>query len=118
MDIAVIGGGISGLTAAYYLGNSHRVTLYEKNDYVGGHTNTIMVDDSGGVIPIDTGFIVLNDRNYPLFRCLLSELRIPCKPTDMSFGVKCPDDGLEYSGNGLNGFFAQTSPASTNFIMC
>ena len=107
MDIAVIGGGISGLSAAYYLGNSHRVTLYEKNDYVGGHTNTIMVDDLGTKIPVDTGFIVLNDRNYPLFRHLLAELKITYQPTDMSFGVKCPDDGLEYSGNGLNGFFAQ-----------
>lgn len=107
MKIAVIGGGISGLTAAYYLGKSHRVTLYEKNDYVGGHTNTITVNDLGNDIPVDTGFIVLNDRNYPLFRRLLSELQITYKPTDMSFGVKCSDDGLEYSGANLNGFFAQ-----------
>ena len=107
MKIAVIGGGISGLTAAHYLGPNHDVTLFEKNNYIGGHTNTVTVEEPDGPLNIDTGFIVFNDRTYPNFQKLLGELAIDGKPTVMSFGIRCLDTGLEYSGTGLNGFYAQ-----------
>ena len=72
--IAVVGAGVAGITAAYLLGKRHDVTLIERNSYVGGHTNTIMVpDDQGGEIPVDTGFIVCNPKTYPLFYRLLDE---------------------------------------------
>ena len=86
LNIAVIGTGVAGLTAAYLLGQKHLVTLYEKNDYLGGHTNTVTLTrgpDAG--TPIDTGFIVYNDQNYPVFIRLLQELGIQGQPSDMSF---------------------------------
>ncbi len=109
MRIAIIGGGISGLTAAYYLCREHDVTLFEAADYVGGHTNTVEVNLDGETHSVDTGFIVYNRRTYPLFCRLLDELEIPTQPTSMSFSVRCERTGLEYAGNGLNGLFAQRS---------
>lgn len=105
--IAVIGAGISGLTAAYRLGERHDVTLFEANAWAGGHTNTVDVMVDGEKHAIDTGFIVFNERTYPNFIRLLNELGVASRPTEMSFSVRCEDTGLEYCGSTLNGLFAQ-----------
>ena len=107
MRIAIIGAGISGLTAAYRLSLHHEVTLFEANDYLGGHTHTVDVEFGGERHVIDTGFIVFNDWTYPNFIALLDELRIASQPTSMSFSVRCDRTGLEYNGSSLNGLFAQ-----------
>ncbi len=109
MRIAVIGSGISGMAAGYYLSRKHEVSLFEKESRLGGHTNTITVDTSRGPLPIDTGFIVHNDRTYPNLVRLLAELGVETQPSDMSFAVCCRQTGFEYSSRGLNGFFAQRS---------
>lgn len=109
MKIAVIGSGIAGNVAAYKLSQDHDVTVYEANDYVGGHTNThdIIVNDKQ--YAIDTGFIVFNDRTYPAFTQLLEDLKVEAMPTNMSFSVKHELTGLEYNGNTINSMFAQRS---------
>ena len=107
MRIAIIGGGISGLTAGYRLHKHFNVSLFDSNSYIGGHTNTIEVQTSDGIVAVDTGFIVFNDRTYPNFISLLNELSVPFQTTRMSFSVSCDQTGLEYSGTGLNGIFAQ-----------
>lgn len=107
MKIAIIGGGISGMTAAYFLHRQHDITLFEANTYIGGHTNTISVDQDGEQLPVDTGFIVFNYETYPHFTRLLNELGVASQPTTMSFSMKCERTGLEYRGADLNGFFAQ-----------
>lgn len=107
--IAVIGAGIAGLTAAYHLGRRHDVTLFEANDYAGGHTNTVDVELDGQSYAIDTGFVVFNERTYPQFASLLHELDVRYRPTSMSFSVTCPATGFEYCGSSLNGLFAQRS---------
>lgn len=109
MRIAVIGSGISGLAAGWYLSRKHEVSLFEKEPRLGGHTNTVMVDTGGESIPVDTGFIVHNDRTYPNLVKLLAELGVETQPSDMSFAVCSRDTGFEYSSRGLNGFFAQRS---------
>ena len=103
--VAVVGSGISGLSAAYYLSRRYRVTLFEANDYLGGHTHThdIALDD--GVYRVDTGFIVHNDRTYPNFSRLINELGCDWQPTEMSFSVKSKT--LEYNGHSLNTLFCQ-----------
>ena len=106
-EIAVIGSGISGLAAAYYLSRRHRVTLFERESRLGGHTHTVTVDSPAGPLPIDTGFIVHNTRNYPNLVRLLAELRVPTAQSDMSFSVRDDHTGFEYSSRGLRGFFAQ-----------
>lgn len=95
--IAIIGGGISGLGAAYLLHPHHNITVYEKNDYVGGHSRTVEVPTLHGSIPVDTGFIVFNHRNYPLLSSLFSHLNVAVKESDMSFGVSIRNGWLEYS---------------------
>lgn len=105
--IAVVGTGIAGMVAARELNPHHDVTVFEANDYIGGHTHTVMVDDPAGAYGIDTGFIVFNDRNYPLFTQLLNELGVASEPTQMSFGVHCEQTGLEYNGSSLGGLFCQ-----------
>lgn len=107
MKIAIIGAGISGLTAAFRLCRWHDVTLFEANDYLGGHTNTIEVEVGGERHAIDTGFIVFNDWTYPNFIALLDELGVASRPTSMSFSVRCDAENLEYNGSSLNGLFAQ-----------
>jgi len=107
MQIAIIGAGISGLTAAYRLSATHDITLFEANDYLGGHTNTVDVEVDGERHAIDTGFIVFNDRTYPNFIALLDELGVRSRPTSMSFSVRCDAANLEYNGSSLNGLFAQ-----------
>ena len=109
MKIAIIGGGISGLTAAYYLAPHHQLTLYESAPRIGGHTATIDIEEDKGPLAIDTGFIVYNDWTYPNFIELMDELGVSSKPTEMSFSVRCQKSGLEYGGNNLNTLFAQRS---------
>ncbi len=107
MKIAIVGGGISGLTAAYRLHPDHDITLFEANQHLGGHTNTVDVDTDAGKIPIDTGFIVFNDRTYPHFSHLLEQLRVQAMPTTMGFSVRCDQSGLEYCGSDFRSLFAQ-----------
>jgi len=109
MRIAVIGSGISGLAASWYLSRKHEIFLFEKNSRLGGHTNTVLVPTPQGAVPIDTGFIVHNDRTYPNLVRLLAELQVNTQPSDMSFSVSCRRTGFEYSSRGLNGYFAQRS---------
>lgn len=110
MRIAVVGGGVSGIVAAFLLQKNHDVTIFEKNDYLGGHTHTILIPDGPDAgTPVDTGFIVLNDRTYPLFRSFLERLGVPTRDTGMSFSFQCRKTGLFYSGKNLNGLFAQRS---------
>ena len=104
MRIAVIGTGVSGLGAAYLLHQHHDLVIYEKNDYLGGHSRTIDVPVKEGVLAVDTGFIVFNDWNYPNLLGLFDEIRVPYQKSDMSFGVSIDDGWLEYSSGGL---FAQ-----------
>jgi predicted NAD/FAD-binding protein len=105
--IAVIGGGISGLAAAYVLSRRHRVALFEQERRLGGHTNTVLIDGATGTVPLDTGFLVHNDRTYPNLVRLFGELGVATRDSDMSFAVSCRRTGLEYSSRGANGFFAQ-----------
>ncbi|MBK8537782.1 MAG: FAD-dependent oxidoreductase [Candidatus Competibacteraceae bacterium] len=107
MKIAIIGTGISGLTAAWQLHREHDLTLFEANDYIGGHTHTVDVDVQGQYYAVDTGFIVFNDWTYPNFIHLLEQLGVASQPTLMSFSVRCERTGLEYNGENLNTLFAQ-----------
>lgn len=104
MRIAIIGTGISGLGAAYLLHTHHDITLYEKNDYAGGHSRTLDIKTPSGTIPVDTGFIVFNERNYPLLTGLFKHLEVPVVKSDMSFGASINQGWLEY---GSKGMFAQ-----------
>ncbi len=106
-SIAVIGAGISGLAAAYFLSRRHRVHVFEKEPRLGGHTNTVVVDEANGPVALDTGFLVHNDRTYPHLVRLFGELGVATRDSDMSFAVSCRRSGLEYSSRGANGFFAQ-----------
>lgn len=105
--IAIIGSGISGLTCAWYLSQHYDITLYEANDYIGGHTATIDVKTSDKTYAVDTGFIVYNDRTYPHFIQLLNELGITGQATEMSFSVQHGGTGLEYNGHSLGSLFSQ-----------
>lgn len=108
LKIAVIGGGVAGITVAYLLQRRHDVTLYEKNEYVGGHTHTIAIEEGPDAgIGVDTGFIVLNDRTYPLFNEFLSQLQVPIQKTDMSFSYTCRRTDLQYASRNINTIFAQ-----------
>ena len=107
MQIAVIGGGIAGMMSWYLLKPEHQVTLFEANDYLGGHTATVDVSVGGKNYAIDTGFIVFNNWTYPLFNRFLAQLKVPFQPTEMSFSVKKPAANLEYNGNTFWSLFAQ-----------
>jgi predicted NAD/FAD-binding protein len=109
MKIAIIGSGISGLTAAYLLNRNHQISVFEASDWVGGHTHTVDVQVDGRLYAIDTGFIVFNNWTYPNFIKLLDQLGVAYQPTEMSFSVCDPESGLEYNGNTLNSLFAQRS---------
>lgn len=106
-NIAVIGSGISGLTSAYLLKNRYNVTLFEEQNYLGGHTNTVDIEMEGRVFPINTGFIVFNDWTYPNFIRLMDHLGVASEASDMSFSVSCARTGLEYNGANLNSLFCQ-----------
>ncbi|ACL72475.1 amine oxidase [Thioalkalivibrio sulfidiphilus HL-EbGr7] len=105
--IAVIGGGISGLASAWLLDKRHQVTLFERNHYVGGHSNTLMVDGPRGPVPVDTGFVVFNEHNYPELTSLFRHLGVASQDTDMSFSASIGDGRMEYAGTNLNTLFAQ-----------
>ena len=107
MKIAIIGSGISGLTAAYLLNRQHDISVFEASSWVGGHTHTVDVQVDGRHYAIDTGFIVFNDWTYPNFIELLKQLDVGYQPTEMSFSVCDPVSGVEYNGNTLNSLFAQ-----------
>lgn len=105
--IAVIGTGISGLTAGRLLHRDHEITVFEAADYIGGHTNTISLGADHGNLHIDTGFIVFNDWTYPNFIKLLNQLGVRSQPSSMSFSVTCARTRLEYNGSTINSLFAQ-----------
>ena len=107
MKIAVIGSGISGMTAAYLLSDEHEVVLFEANDYIGGHTNTADVSFNGHRYPVDTGFIVFNAKTYPNFIKLMKRLGVKWQNSVMSFSVQCEKTGLEFSPSTLNALFVQ-----------
>ncbi len=104
--VAVVGAGISGMAAAYYLSGRHDVWLFEREPRLGGHTHTVSVETPGGTLGVDTGFIVFNERNYPNLIALFRELGIASQPSDMSFSVSNPKTGFQYSSRGIGGFFA------------
>ncbi|MBM4228226.1 MAG: NAD/FAD-binding protein [Gammaproteobacteria bacterium] len=105
--MVVVGTGISGLAAAWLLSRRHRVSLFEVNTHLGGHSNTVEFMDGGRAIPVDTGFIVYNERNYPNLVALFKHLGVPTSPSDMSFSASLRAGSLEYSGSDLRGLFAQ-----------
>ncbi|MBS0367139.1 MAG: FAD-dependent oxidoreductase [Proteobacteria bacterium] len=107
MRIAVVGAGISGLGAAWLLSREHAVTLFEANDYFGGHTHTHDIHTAAGRYAIDTGFIVHNPQYYPLLTQLFSELGVRSQRTTMSFSVRSDRSGLEYNAATLDGLFCQ-----------
>ncbi len=109
MKIAIIGSGISGLTASYLLNRKHDITLFEKNDYIGGHTHTHEIENDNKIWNVDSGFIVYNERTYPNFIKLLEMLGVERQLTRMGFSVKSPNKNLEYAGHSLNALFAQRS---------
>lgn len=111
MRIAVIGAGISGLTAAYLLNREHEVHLYERADYVGGHANTVTIDGGDREVGLDTGFIVYNEHTYPGFTKLLAQLGVRTKAGDMSLSVRCRACRMAYCSRGLAGFLAQRTNA-------
>jgi uncharacterized protein len=98
VKIAIVGTGVSGLVAAHLLHREHKLVVYEASDRVGGHTNTVAVEDGAGEHWIDTGFIVFNDRNYPNLERLLAELGVASQPSHMGFSVSDGHGGFEYSG--------------------
>lgn len=107
MKIAIIGSGIAGNTLGYYLHQEHDITVFEANDYIGGHTHTHTVEVAGEQHTVDTGFIVFNDRTYPNFIQLLEETGTAWQDSNMSFSVRDEASGLEYNGTTLNSLFAQ-----------
>ncbi|MEM9469402.1 MAG: NAD(P)-binding protein [Pseudomonadota bacterium] len=104
MKIAIVGTGISGMGVAYLLNEHADITVYEKNDYIGGHSRTIEIKKDGKTIPVDTGFIVFNERNYPHLLGMFDHLEVPYEKSDMSFGASIANGWLEY---GSKGIFAQ-----------
>jgi uncharacterized protein len=115
--IAVVGAGIAGLASAYLLSRRHHVTLFEAGSYLGGHTNTVDVELDGHRHPVDTGFLVFNDRTYPNLVALFGELGVETHQTDMSFSVSLDEGRLEWAGTSLNTVFAQRRNAlSPSFL--
>ena len=106
MKIAVIGSGISGLSAAYYLSKKFKVDLFEQEDYFGGHSCTYDIKKEEKTIPVDLGFIVFNELTYPNLVNFFKELEVPFEKSDMSFSVSIQDTNIEYGGRGLKAIFA------------
>ncbi|MGQ2965578.1 NAD(P)/FAD-dependent oxidoreductase [Methylophilus sp.] len=107
MNIAIIGSGIAGNTLAYHLHQQHQVTVFEANDYIGGHTHTHQISIDGQTHLVDTGFIVFNDKTYPEFERMLLASGVAWRNSEMSFSVRNEVSGLEYNGTTLNSLFAQ-----------
>ena len=107
LNIAVVGAGVAGLSSAWLLNRNHQVTVYEASDTIGGHANTVDVSIPEGLTPIDTGFIVYNELNYPNLTALFKHLGVATKDAEMSFGASLELGGFEYSGTNLNGIFGQ-----------
>ncbi|HWB25934.1 MAG TPA: FAD-dependent oxidoreductase [Chitinophagaceae bacterium] len=105
--LGIIGTGIAGMGCAHLLQHKYDLTIFEQNDYIGGHTNTVTVDEDGTQVYIDTGFMVFNYVTYPNLCRLFEQIKAPVKKTDMSFSVQYVPTGLEYCGSGLGGLFAQ-----------
>ena len=105
--LAIIGTGIAGMGCAHFLKDDYEITVFEKDGRVGGHTNTIYIKEEGKNIPIDTGFIVCNNENYPLLMRLFRELKVPLKKTSMSFAAQHIPDGIEYCGSSLRLLFGK-----------
>ena len=108
MKIAIVGTGIAGMTAAHYLHPDHEITVFEQNDYIGGHANTVVVREAQRELALDTGFLVYNERTYPTFTRLLRELGVATQPSEMSFSVRCRRCRVEYCGHSVRGLFART----------
>ena len=109
MKIAIIGSGISGLTSAYLLNRNHDITVFEANDYIGGHTHTHNIKIKDKEYAVDTGFIVYNERTYPNFIKLLDTLGVERQLSTMGFSVKSASEDYEYAGESLNSLFAKRS---------
>ena len=107
LDVAVVGSGIAGLSCAWLLSQRHRVTLYEREPRLGGHTNTIEVPAAAGALPVDTGFIVFNEQTYPNLVAMFAHLGVATQASEMSFAVSLDDGRLEYGGTDLSSLFAQ-----------
>ena len=107
LNIAVIGTGIAGMSAAWLLNQGHNVTVYEKEPRPGGHSNTVDAPTAAGPIPVDTGFIVYNERTYPNLTALFDHLGVRTKDSDMSFAASLENGHLEYAGTDLNGLLGQ-----------
>ena len=106
MKIAVIGSGISGLSAAYFLSKKYKVDLFEQDDHFGGHSFTYDIKEEKKIIPVDLGFIVFNEQTYPNLIKFFHELNVPFEKSNMSFAVSIKNTNVEYGGSGLNAIFA------------
>ncbi len=109
MKVAVVGSGISGLASAWLLSRKHDVHLFDKRARLGGHTNTIVHDVDGRELPLDTGFIVFNEKTYPLLTRIFNELSVETQTSEMSFSVSCLEPDIEYASHSLSGLFAKRS---------
>jgi predicted NAD/FAD-binding protein len=107
MRIAVVGTGIAGMTAARLLNRRNNIIVFEAADYIGGHTNTVQVDEGRGALGVDTGFIVFNEVNYPNLCNLFRDIGVQTRDSDMSFSVHCERTGFEYNGTSIDLLFAQ-----------
>lgn len=105
--ISIIGTGISGLGAAYLLNRKHEITVYEKAARIGGHSRTVTVDYDGKAIPVDTGFIVFNEKNYPQLSAMFRHLNVPTHKSDMTFAASIRDGWLEWGAKDTNAVFGQ-----------
>ena len=106
MKLAVIGSGISGLSAAYHFSKNHKVDLFEQDDHFGGHSLTYDIKEEDKVVPVDLGFIVFNEKTYPNLISFFRELDVPFEKSNMSFSVSVKNSNVEYGGSGLNAIFA------------
>jgi len=107
LNVAIVGSGISGMSAAWLLSHRHSVTLFEKEDWIGGHSHTVDVQTASGPLAVDTGFIVYNERTYPNLTALFDHLGVETERSDMSFSASLQAGSFEYAGGGLSSLLAQ-----------